>query len=89
MDLLVIAILSLIACATAVTIGTRVFGWKRLMKMHIAADVIVTVTAFLIFSGTLTGTLVAATAGLLFSLVLSAGRTFGKRLDQRLPEANR
>lgn len=74
MDLTVVLLLALISVGCALTFALRLVGWSQLLSAHWLADVIFTVALFLIFSGTLTGALVAATGGLIFSLILSLGR---------------
>lgn len=74
MDLITVLLLSCISVCAALTFALRLFTWRQIVNQHWLADVLFTVLLFLIFSGSLTGMLVAATGGLMFSLILSAGR---------------
>lgn len=74
MDLLTVFLLASISVGAAFTFALRLVTWDAIIRQHWLADVLFTVLLFLIFSGTLTGMLVAATGGLMFSLILSAGR---------------
>lgn len=74
MTLTMILLLALISVGCALTFSLRLVGWQQLLSAHWLADVLFTVALFLIFNGTLTGALVAATGGLMFSIILSVGR---------------
>jgi hypothetical protein len=82
MDLITVLLLALISVGAALTFALRLFSWNQIVGSHWLAGIIFTVLLFLIFSGTLTGMLVAATGGLLFSLILSAGR-YAQTLHRR------
>lgn len=88
MDLIYILMLATISVLCALTFALRLVGWSQLLAAHWLADVLFTVALFLIFSGTLTGSLVAAFGGLMFSLILTAGRV-ARRHAQKLKRRNR
>jgi len=58
--------------AAALVTGSRVFGFKRMVKHATVTDCLFTGGAALLFVGTLGGTLVAVLAGLMMALFLSA-----------------
>ena len=76
MDLIIVAALATTSVACFLTFSLRILTWRAILRHHLIADVTFTVALFLLFQGTLTGTLVAALGGLMMSLLLTAGRFF-------------
>lgn len=73
-DPLTILLLATVSVACALFFGLRLVRWRTMLRLHWLADVLFTSAVFLIFAGTLGGALVAAFAGLLFSVILTGGK---------------
>ena len=58
----------------------RVFGWRWLIKRSVIVDISLTGFLGLAFMGTLTGMLIAVTAGLISSVVLSAAKFIERKV---------
>lgn len=74
MSLPIIFLMAAVSVATFLFFVLRLVRWATLLRFHWLADVVLTAALFVLFYGTLGGTLVAALGGLLFSVILSAGK---------------
>lgn len=74
MSLVNIFFISFISVLAALILVLRVVSWATLVRHHLVADVVVTVSLIYLFSGTMSGMVIAACTGLLFSVMLSVGR---------------
>lgn len=81
-----IILLSTAAAISGVITFTRMFKFKTLVKYRFISDVLFTVALLSVFGGTLSGALICAIAGLMFSMMLGAGHmTVYVREKIRLP----
>ena len=74
MDLIMISAVSLMTALACLIFAFRVFNFKMLMRAHWMVDIVVTAALMMFFAGTLQGTVIAAMAGLLFSIFMTTGR---------------
>ena len=74
MDLIMISFVSFMTALACLVFAFRIFRFDMLMRAHWMVDIIVTAALMMFFSGTLQGTVIAAMAGLIFSLFMTAGR---------------
>lgn len=69
-----IVLTAFIAVASLMTFTLRLIRFRSIVRLHWLFDATVHVLLFSMFAGTLTGMLIAATGGLMFSLLMSAAR---------------
>jgi len=81
MDLIMISFVSFLTATAALIFAFRVFDFSMLMRAHWLVDIIVTAVLMMFFSGTLQGTVIAAIAGLIFSIFMSLGRVAQKGIS--------
>ncbi|MFD2175703.1 hypothetical protein [Rhodobacter lacus] len=60
--------------ATFITFVLRLVRMRTILRFHWLADVAMTTLAFIIFQGTLGGTLVAVLSGLMFTIFLTLAK---------------
>ena len=65
-----VLLLALVAAISGTITMSRIISLKTMLKHHFIADVSFTIGLLMLFGGTLTGSLIVATAGLMFSLLL-------------------
>lgn len=80
MTLPIIGLLAVITVLATITFLLRIMPWSKILRFHAFVDVGFTIAMFAIFAGTLGGALVAASAALLLSLTLTAGRALQRSL---------
>lgn len=78
MDLLMIAFLALASVATGLFFMIRLVNWSTILRAHWLVDIVFTSLLFVLFQGTLQGTVIAVVAGLIMSLVLTAAKIISK-----------
>ena len=76
MSLPIIMLLSICTILTMLTMLSRVFTFRTLVRNAIYVDIIFTVMCFIVFAGTLGGTLVAVMSGLFMSLTLTSAKHY-------------
>jgi len=76
-----ISFVSFLTATAALIFAFRVFDFSMLMRAHWLVDIIVTAVLMMFFSGTLQGTVIAAIAGLIFSIFMSLGRVAQKGIS--------
>ncbi len=69
-------LLAAISVGTILTALMRFIGWRTIMKYHGFVDVIFTLAFMWMFSGTVSGMVIAIIAGLILTIVLSIGHRF-------------
>lgn len=81
MDIGLMILLAAISVATTLTAVLRLISWRTIMRYHGIADVAFTGLLLVLFSGTVSGMVIAVIAGLIFTIVL----TVGKKLTRKGP----
>lgn len=80
--MVVVAVITVLASLITVL---RVIPWRALVRYHWFADVALTLFLIYLFAGTLSGMIIAAIAGLTFSIILSIGRWLTPHLNEDNP----
>jgi len=76
MSLPIIIMLSICTCAAVLLTLGRVIGMRRIIRYSVIVDVLFTVLCFVVFAGTLGGTLVAVMSGLIMAITLTAAKSY-------------
>jgi len=81
MDLIMISAVAFMTALACLVFAFRVFNFQMLMRAHWMVDIVVTAALMMFFSGTLQGTVIAAMAGLMFSIFMTMGRVAQKGIS--------
>lgn len=73
MDVGAMVLLAAVAVGTLLTALMRFIGWRTIMKYHGFVDVFFTLMLMWMFSGTVSGMIIAIISGLIMTIVLSIG----------------
>lgn len=76
MSLPIIIMLSICTCAAVLLTLGRVIGLRNIIRYSIIVDVLFTVMCFVVFAGTLGGTLVAVMSGLIMAITLTTAKSY-------------
>ena len=76
MSLPIIIMLSICTCAAVLLTLGRVIGLRNIIRYSIIVDVMFTVMCFVVFAGTLGGTLVAVMSGLIMAITLTTAKSY-------------
>lgn len=82
MDVGAMVLLAAVAVLTLLTALMRFVGWRTIMRYHGLVDIVFTLMLMWMFSGTVTGMIIAIIGGLIMTIILSIGHRF-TRLEPR------
>lgn len=78
MNIATMIFLAAISVATTLVAVLRIISWQTLIRYHGLADIGFTLALMFMFSGTVSGMVIAVIGGLFFSIILSIGKKFTK-----------